>query len=484
MKRTLYPILFLAACSAEDPTSAPAPSSDEPGPTTPIAAPDNEEQGRYLLSSIADGEMTNGDYFWVGTTGITTTSSVTTSETVSVEVIDGKLAATHANGDDFTDDEFDEMQLVGGTYPVKIDEVFVTDTGAVSYKLLYDKGQGWTDYCDAELSSEALPMLGRWTPTRDHYVGSNALTFACRRGGVAAKCIDWGYPPGNGGRGDPAWRLHQICTQHASAVYCNNGIARTRELTPIAIRDWISGAMPDVTDLPELPKLDPKVTWPPPDEFYVEGAWQFDGPVICLSKLRWTALPPGGFCSQDVPDPRDPYSPDEAVFCDDLTWAQMYSRGARFVTGSLVNDIVVNQWAGPAPDNELLSTVAGYVENGTPYSEPFTGYTLVMPQQRFIMLRNLPGSIDPIRDVTPVYFQYNKTTRDRVVAPVDAAGNGVTMGHVVDRSRPEGYLLKRQAPNGSLVLLKLFNKGDDFVTALVRPPGYNWVRDLGYVTPY
>jgi hypothetical protein len=476
MKLILFSTLILAACAAEE--SRTVPPNDTSESVSPLNGDDNEEQGRFLLGRNAD--QTSGTYhFWVGKTGIKGNETVTV--TVSPR---GTLAATHANGLPFTDDDFVGMQFNVGTHPVKIDDVTVSETGDVTYRLFYDPGNGnWTDYCVEERSLQAVPMKGRWTLERDHLDGTD-ITFACMKGGVAAKCIEWGYPPGNVGPTDFAWKLHRTCTQHASAVYCNNGVARTRELTPIAIRDWVDGRKPAPDEDPVLPVLDPTRVWPPPDEFYVEGAWRYDEPVMCLSKLRWSSLPPGGYCPRLVPDPRTLEGrADGGRFCDELSVDQLHVAGAEFITGSELMDLAMYLWESPS--GELVSTGSGYVENGTAVTTPFAAYegyqlSSSASTQRYVIVRNLPGSLT-LADVTPVYSQQTMNKSDRVVAPVNALGQGVTSNHVVDFTRPEGYLLNDYRDN--LLTLWLFEKNGDYVTAIANPGGYTPVRSLGYVLP-
>lgn len=458
MKRILYSTLLLAACAAEPPPPSPA-APPQPPPR------DEEEQGRYLLGRFADalaGPLSH--------VSVTAEGDKDLELDVVVSVVGDELVATHGDGTAFSAEDFEGMVFADGPVQLRIDAVdTMPDTLKPGYALSYSlDGITWQDYCDSGLDSHAVPMQGTWTIGRKHQNDLARITFGCFMGGVTAKCIDWGYSPGTKGSNDSQWQLHQTCAQFASGDYCNKGVAHTRELTPIAIRDYVPGLKPAPTDTPTLPTLDPAKTWPPPDDFFLEGAWQYNGPVICLSKVRWAALPPGGFCPLLLPDPREGGG---GVFCDDLTFTSPAYANALYFTGSKAMDIYSHTWFKAG---DLLTTVEGYVEDGVAISKPFPGegYQLVPNGQSYILLRNLPGSIE-LADVVPVFLQRHPTTLDTVVAPIDGTH---LVGYTIVNPRPEGYLVTLGGAN--LVPLKLFHKGSDYVTALTAPPGYT--HDVDY----
>src|SRR5690606_25019047 len=127
-------------------------------------------------------------------------------------------------------------------------------TGMLGYVLEYLDGSNWKPYCDATRNPYAVPMKGAWTTDRQHIDGPTR-SFACLQSGVSVKCIDWGYSPGSDGPTSSAWKQHQTCVQVAGADYCNAGISRTRELTPIVIRDFVTSTKPHPTEEPTLPTL-------------------------------------------------------------------------------------------------------------------------------------------------------------------------------------------------------------------------------------
>lgn len=472
MRAILLPSLLLAACATDVPRSAPPTDPWEPyfGPND-----DFEEQGRFLVGNLVDKLASGGSHYWVTDVGVTAT------ETVMVSVEDDRLTAEHGDGSAFTDADFEGMQFMAGARQLRIIGVDTDPaTGMLGYVLEYFDGS-WKPYCDSTINKYAVPMKGAWSTGREHIDG-HVLTFGCLQSGVIAKCVEWGYSPGSGGPTDPVWQQHDTCAQLAAADYCRFGIPRTRELTPIVIRDFVTDVKPHPADKPTLPLLDPTVTWPPPDDFYVEAAWQYNGPAICLTKLRWASLTTGGFCPTELPDPRDPEAPYGAAFCDDLTFTQLENRDALLYSASQVMDILAYPWRNA--NGEMLTSVDGYVEGTVAHSRPFPdkeNYSLASPTPSFILLRNLPGSV-ALSEVTPLYKQHNPSTGDRVVAPLDpVTGKGVTQDHDVDTtSRAEGYMFN-QFRTG-LVRLRLFKKGNDYVTALANPGGgFAFDRNLGWV---
>jgi hypothetical protein len=109
--------------------------------------------------------------------------------------------------------------------------------------------------------------------------------------------------------------------------------------------------------------------------FYFEAAWRPDvvkpgvtaGGAICLSKLRWQSLPPGGNCPSVLPDPRLDGNPS-GVFCEDLggfdpatppreLLVNLETHSALVFSSSQVNDKALWAWNNSA--REYLVTTTG-----------------------------------------------------------------------------------------------------------------------------
>jgi len=162
----------------------------------------------------------------------------------------------------------------------------------------------------------AFAMNG-WVWYDGGIISSNSqVTFACTTG-VMAKAVKWGYGT------DTQWSsitengtyvgsvtgfdMMQAASRMARADYCGQGLTNTLDGTPIFVDDVYRnpGAIPQ--------------------GFAFEAAWpgraakEYNAvnhdPVVCLSKLRWSTLPLGGYCPLTLPDPRVNV---KASFCDDL----------------------------------------------------------------------------------------------------------------------------------------------------------------------
>ena len=468
MKTTFFASLLLTtACTTEATIDASVPIDEVArGPVY-----GEELQGRYLLGNLADPLAGGGSFLSVANTS----TLPATGALVTVKVSGTSLVATDAAGTSYSDpNDFVSMVFAGANgSELRVAAIDLSITTSPRYVLEYRPNSlaAWSDYCDPALGTGAVPFQGSWDRDRRHLNGAS-LSFGCAGSGVTVKCVEWGYIPGVIGPGETNWDHHQACTQMANANICMDGSTHTRELTPIWIRDSIPGAQPAPTDLPLLERLDPLATWPPPDKYYFEAGWQPDGPAICLSKLRWASLPLGGYCPAVLPDPRVVEGDPSVRFCEDYTWAELQAAGALLVNGSLPMDLPLHRWSNAAGDR--VTSVNGYV-TAVAESYPFAGYTTLRGSDA-ILLRNLPGSLDPQTDVIEVFDQYDAATGDRVVAPL-IAGKPITPGHVVGAR--EGYLLTAAGPDR--VPFRLFRNGSDFTSTSTNPaPGFTFVALLGY----
>jgi hypothetical protein len=253
------------------------------------------------------------------------------------------------------------------------------------------------DYCGG--TGRAIALAGYYDRHRQHTAGPT-ISFACPDG-IAWKCNFWGYVAGNVDTGD-GWKYHQACTGMGNANYCKNGMSFTRELTPIQIRDnkdrYGTDGGPELVHPDEPPGN--------PDAFFIEGGWDEHGFPLCLSRIRWAGLPPSP-CDDDFPDPR--YSSliahRQAAFCDGMSQADLFARGALLVSGTTQMASELHRWRDPSTHDEVL-TVRGYFIDRDGDGVPDPGSVApfhIFPGANYtehvgrgaegLLLRHLPGSL-------------------------------------------------------------------------------------------
>lgn len=385
---------------------------DDPAPAGPepdvVYLAGENEQGRFLLGELADRLAPGQPRFY--RVRATATNGFTASVLpAGVGGVNGSnLTATNGT-DTFS---YADARFVGMTFPdfaggqLRIAAVSgpAADSVAPStlYTLEYNSGNGtWVPYCKG--GGGAIVLQGEYDLQRTHLASSGRLTFACSGEGVGAKCDGWGYVAGNAGPASSDWKHHQACTGMASALYCGDGRSFTREKTPIVIRDF----RPDYVNLPptDLPHPDPMPG--DPDTYYVEAGWDERGRPVCLSKIRWSSLPPDP-CPGVLPDPRLPHTP-EAFFCDEYPAIELRLKGALLVNGSKMMDAPLQRWRNKST-LDVVTTIRGFYldRDGTPGPDsdttfPFPGYEEYLGTDGMI-LRNLPGTLDETM-MLPLYTQ-------------------------------------------------------------------------------
>ena len=105
-----------------------------------------------------------------------------------------------------------------------------------------DEERDWRPACaaDARGVARGLFITGAWH--RDGTRTDSGYTFSCTAG-VIAKCVrNWGYKPWKHlptarGRSVSLQPLHHACTRAVRADYCGDGVAHTRNGTPVDIFD-------------------------------------------------------------------------------------------------------------------------------------------------------------------------------------------------------------------------------------------------------
>jgi hypothetical protein len=206
--------------------------------------------------------------------------------------------------------------------------------------------------------NRALAIQGTYSPSTNaiYLQDPTKVSFACIPekevasghavfigGGVAAKCIDWGYPPWPlskaawdgptlGGftldakNENQSWPMHLACLAMAMADYCGNGQPHTVDGT------WIDfGSAATLSKAPFTPPKPPKANEKLPGElttkqltpkhprpFFFEAAWRGDpyGP-ICVTKTRWSTIP------VDCPLIQSSLKSEKRWFCEEFTEAEL-----------------------------------------------------------------------------------------------------------------------------------------------------------------
>jgi hypothetical protein len=104
----------------------------------------------------------------------------------------------------------------------------------------------------------------------------------------------------------------------ARGAYCGDGASYTLNGTSVLVYDLVGLTMHAVADLGETPPAPAPPGKEP--EYYFEAGWTRPtktqpSRAVCLSKLRWASMVPGGYCPAILPDPRI-YK--DAHYCEDL----------------------------------------------------------------------------------------------------------------------------------------------------------------------
>lgn len=413
---------------------------DSPEPEPPVATVTSSltgenEQGVYILGARPDDMLdpTTGRHFRVDVHAVDPGHDPDFTIGVSPSGVGAHLVAKKGTSVFMgASGWFDNLILRGIGFPwqVRIEPGGAVSDGKITrYHLKRQRVVGgvamgaWEEYC-ADSTVGAIPIRGGYNLNRDH-ADIAALSFACDEDGVAAKCPVWGYVAGDQalpGR-DTDWNRNQACTRMANAWYCPNQGPHTRSGTPIQYGNFPRDGVAAPYDVPIYPLPAPLPG--DPDAFSFEAGWSPAGPV-CLSKLRWQSLPPRP-CDGTLPDPRTREGRlAGGVFCDELSYAEIRTRGALLVNGSKLMDAPVHRWASTT-NGDVVMSMGGYVSNSDPMlvevvaptfrlpgPSPYTPGTLAMDH---LILRNLPSSLDPVADMVVLNRYVDPVTGDRVVLP-------------------------------------------------------------------
>jgi hypothetical protein len=310
-------------------------------------------------------------------------------------------------------------------------------------------GPTWAPLCKGW--NRALPHGGTWNATGGHDVSSTQFIFACIDN-VVVKCTNWGYAPWRSYIGNPLWSYHQSCTRMAMADYCGNGKSYTEERTQIDLSDKLGFRAPDM-DLP------------------FEAGWK-PGGALCLSKLRWQTLKPGGNCPT-VPDPR---RHGGAPPCDGYSDRPgLIGLGAHLFSGSAFVDKGLWRWQN---GDDAYTTTSGYWSSiPADLQRPAPGYDM-FGFEGAVFSPTAPPEVRPLADV-PLYSYRSTGGRHLTTTqatPPAGYGDQVLEGYIYP---PSGG-----APTASAARLVRYQRGvtDVYLTTTrPPPPGFGSAVDQGWL---
>ncbi|QRN97402.1 hypothetical protein JRI60_52135 [Archangium violaceum] len=393
--------------------------------------------------------------------------------------------------------------------------------------------------------SWALAMPGRWKTVKAGetdanagdpnarlnvliYTQPDAFSFACRPvrseegqetrfigGGVAAKCVDWGYAPWLSADpmpgGEPvvpatsiveAFEYHAACTAMASADYCGEGMPNTINGTPLIM--FNKGDVETQVE-PEDP-LTKYVSAGPfgaDGDFFFESAWTgtpvyvFErtgesravrGKALCLTKKRWSTLKYGGTCPYSLPDPRQ--REHEPFYCEQLSVDELIGKGSMLFSYSTYIDTGLYRFKKPQTAQFLTTAATAMAPNGDGYVSQVGGaeqYLLDLPHaQSFegsILGRNVPHTFPVLQSTRPL-LRYRSTTGNGFLSLL--MGMQAPAGYEPDGvDNLEGYVYMGPNVSGTTPVLWLWYRQQDGAYATSTRDlsvwGYTLVQQMGYL---
>jgi hypothetical protein len=139
------------------------------------------------------------------------------------------------------------------------------------YTVFYqDRQQNWQNLCqpDAKGVAKAVVLQGSWDSRGNYHPNKKLVTFSCTNGALA-KCMRFGYKPWKNIKGRSLQDYHSACVRMVRADYCGDGVAHTKDGTPINLYDRLGIQKPDVEP-----------------EMRFEAAWGVNG-AQCINHVRW-----------------------------------------------------------------------------------------------------------------------------------------------------------------------------------------------------
>lgn len=156
-------------------------------------------------------------------------------------------------------------------------------------------GGAWQPLCEPDSfgRTAGFPVAGRWDRA-GRYVRDPRRWFVACSGGARGKCVLWGYDPWKAGPGgEDLTRYYRACQFAVRADYAGNGVAHTRDGTPIELADNAGVRRFSRASGPG---------------FVFEAGWSETG-AVCVARPRWPDLPVPPL---RTPRARDACTPDSA----------------------------------------------------------------------------------------------------------------------------------------------------------------------------
>jgi hypothetical protein len=358
------------------------------------------------------------------------------------------------------------------------------------------------------------------------YTQPDAFSFACQPvrneeekgtrfigGGVAAKCVDWGYAPWlsadpmpDGVAGVPAksvfeaFEYHAACTAMAMADYCGEGMPNTLSGTPLIM---FNEENVETQVEPEDPftKYVSGGPFGSERDFFFESAWTatpvyvfertgesraVQGKALCLTKKRWSTLKYGGTCPYSLPDPRQ--REHEPFFCEQLSVEDLMGKGSRLFSYSTYIDTGLYRFTKPQTGQFL--TTASTVQNGLEYV-PQVGdaqqYVLDLPHinafEGSILGRKVPDGFPILQSTLPL-LRYRSTTGQGFLSLVQ--GMQVPAGYEPEGvDNLEGHVYVGPKVSVTTPVLSLWYRQQDGAYATstrdLSAWGYTLIQQMGYL---
>lgn len=470
------------------------------------------------------------------------------TENEMLERIDLKLSTAHLGGAGFQQLGIDHGELKGtwnytpvggedlvGTVFTAMDgteKVFLRIVGARRHVNVYTRLESKTVWeydvewaasggggalCPGKVSALALP--GRWSGGV-YTPGADSFSFACLpfesesgvgliRGGVAAKCTDWGYTPWLNQDAMPdeskspattvsqAERYHTACAAMASADYCGEGKTNTVDGTPIIMFN-ADNVLTEVD--PADPLHTPYVAGGPfgtDGDYFFEAAWKtvpvldrtngqgWRASALCLSKKRWSTLPLNGTCVVSPASLPDPRLNRGGEFCESISADKLLSQGSVLYSYSTYIDAGLYRFRNKLT-GEHLTTASVFIDPKL----PFTYIPNVVNAAAYELDTSGVGSVfeGPVLSKNvPASFPGLALT-SRLLRYTDGAGRYVTL--VEGAAVPSGYYLEElegyvyaKTPPMSVPELHFWQHKDSYVTTTgyLKPLGYDDLGWTGYL---
>lgn len=372
--------------------------------------------------------------------------------------------------------------------------------------------------CQATKNRHALAVPHAWSMSGELLRNPGYFTFACvpdltdsvpslpERGGVIAKCIDWGFPPWTASRApeaqQAALQLHQACVRMATADYCGEGRTNTIEGTPLAFYDLSRLSSEELGQKAPETLVDKAG-----NEVLLEAVWAVDdcGKVepLCLGKKRWASLALDAACLdrnkvESLAQRRLGGMELPQNACEGQTLQAMKDRKALLVSYSRIVDKLLVLFGDPGTGAFLTTSNVALegdrIDTKNPRYKPALPDTARYPFIRVegpILSHTLSKRVVVNSQglLKPLFRCRNKEGGYVLTNAADQCGQAPFAGYTLD-VQLEGYVFSSlMSPSGDKFnpedrWLRVWKHKDSqrFAVSTERPEGYEqMVRSLGYL---